>query len=215
MQDDQKIYWLFKLKRFRVGPLRVNKLISGWKTFIHFDPYSNRLSFVFAYFITDSLEIYKARKDLTSSGKSFQNIVSILHVSLFKTSVFKILKASRQSLPNEVTTKNVEWKVVSFANRNTLPEKILKFCGIFPIYEVEENEFPLEILNVSGRQISGKRTFNIICHLGWIWYICFWNLSQNFDSDVPRASLNLDLHKYSQNVSCFHQWLIVFRTQFF
>lgn len=97
-----------------------------------------------------------------SCGKSFQNIVSILQVSLFKTSVSKLLKASRQSLPNEVTTKNVEWKVVSFANRTTLPEKILKFCGIFPIYEVEENEFPLDILNVSGRQISGKRRFNIL-----------------------------------------------------
>jgi len=109
--------------------------------------------------------MYKARRDLLSCGKNIQNTVSTLQVSLFKTSVSKILKASRQSLPNEVTTERVEWKVVGFADRTALPEKILKFCGIFPIYKVEENELPLEILNVSRREISGKRTFNIIYHL--------------------------------------------------
>jgi len=65
-------------------------------------------------------------------------------------------QASRQSLPNEVTTERVEWRVVGFADRTALPEKILKFCGTFPIYEIEEKEFPMEILDVSRREISGR-----------------------------------------------------------
>jgi len=63
-----------------------------------------------------------------------------------------------------VTTERVEWRVVGFADRTALPEKILKFCGTFPIYEIEEKEFPMEILDVSRREISGKGTFNIMYH---------------------------------------------------
>jgi len=50
--------------------------------------------------------------------------------------------------------------MVGFADRTALPEKLLKFCGNFPIYNIEEKEFPMEILNVSQRDISGKRTLN-------------------------------------------------------
>jgi len=69
-------------------------------------------------------------------------------------------QASRQSLPNEVTAERVELRMVGFADRTALPEKLLKFCGNFPIYNIEEKEFPMEILNVSQRDISGKRTLN-------------------------------------------------------
>jgi len=65
-------------------------------------------------------------------------------------------QASRQSLPNKVKTERAELRVVGFADRTALSKKILKFCGTFPIYDVEEKEFPMEILNVSRREISGR-----------------------------------------------------------
>ena len=63
-------------------------------------------------------------------------------------------------MPNEVTAERAELIMVGFADRTAMPEKILKFCGNFPIYKIEEKEFPMEILNVSRRDISGKRTSN-------------------------------------------------------
>ncbi len=51
-----------------------------------------------------------------------------------------------------------EWKVVGFANQSALSQKILEFCDTFPIYEIKIEEIPLDILNTSLRQVSGKTT---------------------------------------------------------
>ena len=66
-------------------------------------------------------------------------------------------------MPDEVTTTRTAWKVVGFANRSALSQKILKFCGIFPIYEIEieESGIPLEIFNIPQRQASGKKEYAI------------------------------------------------------
>lgn len=61
--------------------------------------------------------------------------------------------ASRQSLPDEVTTTRTGWKVVSFADRLTVPKKIRDFCGTFPIYNVEP--IVLDSINVSLHRFSG------------------------------------------------------------
>ena len=45
--------------------------------------------------------------------------------------------------------------MVDFADRSALPQKILKFCGTFPIYEVEIEEIPLDASNTT--LASGKK----------------------------------------------------------
>ena len=55
-----------------------------------------------------------------------------------------------------MSTKRSVIRVVDFADRSALPQKILKFCGTFPIYEVEMEEFPSDALNTT--LASGKRT---------------------------------------------------------
>ncbi|KAJ7328625.1 hypothetical protein OS493_023894 [Desmophyllum pertusum] len=67
-------------------------------------------------------------------------------------------QASRQSaLPNNVTTKRTGWRVVGFADRSALPEKIVDFCGSFPIFNVEP--IPLDSMNTTLHRISshGRR----------------------------------------------------------
>ncbi|KAJ7328631.1 hypothetical protein OS493_023900 [Desmophyllum pertusum] len=56
-------------------------------------------------------------------------------------------QASKQSLPDKVTTKTTGWSVVGFADRLDLPKKILDFCGSLPIYNVEA--VPLDSMNTS------------------------------------------------------------------
>ena len=68
----------------------------------------------------------------------------------------KTLQASRQSaLPDEVVTIRSALKVLGFADRLDLPQKILKFCGTFPIYEVEIEEIPLDAPNTT---LTGMKT---------------------------------------------------------
>ena len=59
-------------------------------------------------------------------------------------------------MPEEVTTTRSVIRVVDFADRSALPQKILKFCGTFPIYEAELEEIPSDALNTT--MASGKRT---------------------------------------------------------
>ena len=58
-------------------------------------------------------------------------------------------------------TKRSDVTVVGFADRLALPQKILQFCGTFPIYEVEIDEIPSDGLNTTLRQYSGKLVFYI------------------------------------------------------
>jgi len=80
-------------------------------------------------------------------------------------------QASRQSLPDEVITKRSAVRVVGFADRSALPQKILKFCGTLPTYEVEIKEILLDGLNTTLRQDSGgargKRD-----HFGTLFTLC-------------------------------------------
>lgn len=69
----------------------------------------------------------------------------------------KMLQVSKQSLPDEVITKRSALRVVGFADRSALPQKILKFCGTFPMHEIEIEEIPSNELNttlVSGKKIA-------------------------------------------------------------
>ncbi|XP_078343692.1 uncharacterized protein LOC144629328 [Oculina patagonica] len=65
-------------------------------------------------------------------------------------------QASMQSSVPDVVTKSNVWKVVGFANRSALSEKILEFCYTFLIYEIKTEEISLDILNTSLRQVSGR-----------------------------------------------------------
>ena len=58
-------------------------------------------------------------------------------------------------------TKRSVVTVVGVADRLALPKKILRFCGTFPIYEVEIDEIPSDGLNTTLRQDSGKLVFYI------------------------------------------------------
>lgn len=49
-----------------------------------------------------------------------------------------LFQVSSQSLPYNVTTKRIEWRVAGHADRLALPQTFLDFCGSFPIYNIEE-----------------------------------------------------------------------------
>lgn len=53
-------------------------------------------------------------------------------------------QASRQTLPDKATVRKTTTRVLGLAIRSQLPQKILDFCGSFPIYKVEE--IPLDSL---------------------------------------------------------------------
>jgi hypothetical protein len=94
------------------------------------------------------------------NDKKFQNIITYVFKIIFVLELMfpplKIFQASNQSQPVNVTTPSSEWKVVGFANKTTLPPKILNFCDPFPIFDVEIEEKPVD------GQDSGKKTYNII-----------------------------------------------------
>ena len=73
----------------------------------------------------------------------------------------KTPQLSRQSLSNETTTVISERRVLGLANRTSLSQKILKFCGAFPIYEIEIKDIPFEVLKATMPEVSGKKTFSI------------------------------------------------------
>ena len=54
-----------------------------------------------------------------------------------------------------MTTESSEWKVLGFANRSALPEKIVNFCGTLPTYEIKIEAIPLD------DQDSGKKTSDL------------------------------------------------------
>ena len=74
--------------------------------------------------------------------------------------LYNIFQVSKQSQPDEEITENSEWKEVGLANRTALPQKILDFCGAFPIHEIEIEENPLE--NATLPEESAKKTYNMI-----------------------------------------------------
>ena len=67
----------------------------------------------------------------------------------------KMFQVSNQTQPDEVTTESSEWKVLGFANRSALPQKILEFCGTIPTYEIKIEAIPLD------DQDTGKKTNDI------------------------------------------------------
>lgn len=69
------------------------------------------------------------------------------------------LKATQQPLSDEKVIKETATRILGFADRLALPQRILDFCGSFPIYEVEE--VPVEALNASMRGTL-KQTLHII-----------------------------------------------------
>lgn len=67
---------------------------------------------------------------------------------------------SRQSLPDKVRTERTGWRVVGFADRFTLPKKIVDFCGSFPILNVEP--IPLDAFNTTMVRDFGKSKLSAI-----------------------------------------------------
>lgn len=63
-------------------------------------------------------------------------------------------QASKQPLSGGVTIKETTTRVLGFANRLKLPQRISDFCGSFPIYNVEE--MPLDIINASLYKTEGQ-----------------------------------------------------------
>ena len=72
---------------------------------------------------------------------------------------FRFLQASKQRLPDKVTIKKTTTRVLEFANRLALPQRILDFCGSFPIYKAEE--ISLDSMNASFHKTQGKNTKQI------------------------------------------------------
>ena len=66
------------------------------------------------------------------------------------------LQASKQPVPDVAKTEISVTRELGFANRLALPQKILDFCGSFPIYSVEE--IPLGLKNASLSKAQGKKT---------------------------------------------------------
>ncbi|KAJ7328645.1 hypothetical protein OS493_023915 [Desmophyllum pertusum] len=81
--------------------------------------------------------------------------VSKLDSSVPSPAKLKLDMDQQSTLPDKETTKTTGWSVVGFADRSALPEKILDFCGSFPIYNVEE--VPLDSMNVSLHRDSDHR----------------------------------------------------------
>lgn len=77
--------------------------------------------------------------------------------------------------------ERLEWKILGFADRLILPQKILKFCASFPIYEIKEQEVPLEILNISRRENTGEKTCNNI--------VFFVKLDHNIRDQADQVTL--------------------------
>jgi hypothetical protein len=99
---------------------------------------------------------------LTSTQKSSKTLTRIKSAFVLELifPLFETFQASSQSEPAEETTESSEWKVVGSANRTTLPQSILDFCGSSKIYEIEEGENPSD--DTAPSQDSGKKTYNII-----------------------------------------------------
>lgn len=60
--------------------------------------------------------------------------------------------------------ERVEWRVVGFVDWIGLFFKILEFCGMFLIYEIEEKKIFLEIFDILWWEIFGKKI--------WMRFIC-------------------------------------------
>ena len=70
---------------------------------------------------------------------------------------------SKQSLPDEVKTVRIGWRVVGHADRLALPDKIVDFCGSFPIYNVET--ILLDLMNTTMVRVSSKSKLSTILNM--------------------------------------------------
>ncbi|KAL9951111.1 hypothetical protein ACROYT_G043715 [Oculina patagonica] len=99
-------------------------------------------------------------------------------------------QASRQPLPTKVRTERTGWRVVGFADRLTLPKKIVDFCGSFPIFNVEP--ISLDAFNTTMVRDSGhgrrKRSH----------WISRWNGCDPSDASKMSACLNKHYHNFSK-----------------
>ena len=73
-----------------------------------------------------------------------------------------MFQASNESQPEEITSESSEWKVVGFANRTTLPPKIINFCEPFTIFEAEKEETSVEGQE-SGKKIYPYKIYPVMC----------------------------------------------------
>jgi len=113
-------------------------------------------------------------------------------------------QASRQSLPDEVITKRSVVTVVGVADRLALPKKILRFCGTFPIYEVEIDEIPSDGLNTTLRQDSG-RVRGKRHHFGNVYKLCSYGEALKLDRCLAKVGhMNVQRACKTDRVVCFY-----------
>lgn len=68
-------------------------------------------------------------------------------------------QASMQpSLPRQLTTKERAWRVEGFANRSSLPQTFLDFCGSFPIYTIVQIPMDFTVSSLRRDHGRGKRS---------------------------------------------------------
>ena len=72
---------------------------------------------------------------------------------IYSTSFFKV---SKQPMPNKVSVEKFITRVLDLANRLALPQRIVEFCGTFPIYMAEE--IPTDAIIATFYKIQGKNT---------------------------------------------------------
>lgn len=63
-------------------------------------------------------------------------------------------QASKQPIPNKVSAEKFITKVLGLANRLALPQRIVDFCGTFPVYMAEE--VPVDAINATFYKIQDK-----------------------------------------------------------
>jgi len=68
--------------------------------------------------------------------------------------------ASQQPLPDNVRVEKTRMRELGFANRLALPQKILDFCGSFPIYNVEAIPWNSTITSLNQDQGQGRKKRN-------------------------------------------------------
>lgn len=63
-------------------------------------------------------------------------------------------QVSKQPMPNEVSVEKFITRVLGLANRLALPQRIVEFCGTFPIYMAEE--IPTDAINATFYKIQDR-----------------------------------------------------------
>lgn len=110
-------------------------------------------------------------------------------------------KASEQPLPNKVKVRRTEVKLLGFADRKALPQKILDFCGSFPIYNIKEVQMDERHSFITRENGKGRRKRS---H-----WISQWNGCSHGDQKQMQHCLNKVGH-LNLTLSCKYDVILCF-----